>query len=206
MTGNPDLLIDHFLPHHHFELVRHTVVDAPVKDTYAAARELDFTDVRGGAVSLASWMRGLPERWHNRRHGPPRQPTRLTVDDLTAGSAWVLLGEHTGSEFAIGVAGKFWRPVVTWRRVEADEFATFEEPGFGKLVLAVSVRPYGPHRSLLTVHTRIQLTDPHSWVKFRRYWRMTRPFIQAAHAALLRTTAANARQSALTAYSRTDQD
>lgn len=201
-----DLLIDHFLPHHHFELVRHTVVDAPVKDTYAAARELDFTDVRGGVVSLAEWARTLPERWHNRRHGPPRQPTRLTADDLDAGSAWVLLGEHTGGEFALGVVGKFWRPVIAWRRVEADEFAAFEEPGYGKLVLAISVRPYGPHRSLLTVHTRVQLTDPHSWLKFRRHWRVAGPFVQAVHSALLRTVAANARQGALAAYARADQD
>ncbi|MGW3960612.1 hypothetical protein ACWED2_12385 [Amycolatopsis sp. NPDC005003] len=28
MTG-PDLLIDHFLPHPHFELARHLIVDAP---------------------------------------------------------------------------------------------------------------------------------------------------------------------------------
>lgn len=204
--SNPDLLIDHFLPHPHFELMRHTVVDAPVKDTYAAARDLDFTDVRGGVVSLACRVRGLPGRWHNRRRGAGRQPTRLTIDDLDAGSAWVLLGEHTGSEFAIGVAGTFWRPVITWRRVDADEFPAFEEPGFGKLVLAVSVRSYGPHRSLLTVHTRVQLTDPHSWLKFRRYWRMAGPFIRALHTALIAAMAVDARQRALTAYSRSDQD
>lgn len=202
MTGaNPDLLIDHFLPRHHFELVRHTVVDAPVKDTYAAARELDFTDVRGGLVSLAGWVRGLPGRWH----GPPRRPTRLTIDDLDNGSAWVLLGEHTGAEFAIGVAGKFWRPVVTWRRIEADEFPAFGDPGWGKLVLAVSVRPYGPHRSLLTVHTRVQLTDPHSWLRFRRHWRVGGPFINAAHTALIDAIASDARQRALAAYSRAAQ-
>ena len=202
----PDLLIDHFLPHHHFELVRHTIVDAPVKETYFAARELDFTDVRGGVVSAAGWLRSLPERWHNRRHGPPRRPTRLTIDDLDAGSAWTLLGEQPGSEFAIGVAGKFWRPIITWRRVEADEFTDFDEPGYGKLVLAVSVRPYGPHRSLLTVDTRVQLTDPASWLKFRRYWRISAPFVKALHNALIAAIAAHARQRALTAYARIDQD
>jgi hypothetical protein len=55
----PDLLIDHFLPHPHFEPARHVIVDAPVKETYAAARELDFTDVRGGVVAAAGWLRAL---------------------------------------------------------------------------------------------------------------------------------------------------
>ncbi|MEU4524681.1 hypothetical protein AB0F52_38930 [Amycolatopsis sp. NPDC024027] len=204
MTG-PDLLIDHFLPHPHFELVRHLIVDAPVKDTYAAARELDFTEVRGGVVTAAGWLRMLPERWHNRRHGPPRRPTRLTADDLHAGSDWTLLGDRPGSEFALGVAGKFWKPVITWRRVEAGDFTAFEEPGFGKLVLAVSVVPYGPHRTLLTVHTRVRLSDPESWLKFRRCWRISGPAIGSVHTALIRTVAAKARERALAAYARTDQ-
>lgn len=200
-----DLLIDHFLPHPQFELVRTAVVDAPVKDTYAAARELDFTDVRGGVVSAAGWVRALPERWHNRRHGPPRKPTRLTPDDLDTGSEWALLGERPGSEFALGVAGKFWKPVIPWRRVEADDFAGFEEPGYGKIVMAVSTLPYGPHRTLLTVHTRVAMTDPESWLKFRRYWRLSRPAIGSVHTALVRTIAVSARKRALTAYARTDQ-
>ena len=205
MTG-PDLLIDHFLPHPHFELVRTALVDAPVKETYAAARELDFTDVRGGIVSVTGWVRTLPARRHNRRHGPPRRPTRLTPDDLDAGSEWVLLGDRPGSEFALGVAGRFWKPVIPWRRVEADDFARFGEPGYGKIVMAVAVLPYGPHRTLLTVHTRVAMTDPESWLKFRRYWRIARPAIGSVHTALVRTVAANARQRALAAYTRTDQD
>jgi len=200
-----DLLIDHYLPHPHFSLVRNAIVDAPVKETYAAARELDFTDVRGGVVSVAGWLRMLPGRRHNRRHGPPRPPTRLTADDLDAGSPWTLLGDRPSTEFALGVAGRFWRPVIQWRRVEAEDFAAFEEPGYGKLVMAVSTFAYGPHCTLLTVHTRVALTDPESWLKFRRYWRIAFPAISSAHNALVRTMAANARQRTLTAYARTDQ-
>ncbi|MGW5740491.1 hypothetical protein [Amycolatopsis sp. NPDC003861] len=202
----PDLFIDHFLPHPHFELVRTTIVDAPAKETYSAARELDFTDIRGGVVtSISQWLRALPERWHNRRHGPPRRPTRLTADDLDTGSEWTLLGDRPGTEFALGVAGKFWKPVITWRRVEADDFAAFDEPGFGKLVLAVSVVPYGAHRTVLTVHTRVRMSDPESWLKFRRYWWIARPAIGSVHTALIRTMAAKARERALAAYTRTDQ-
>ncbi|MGW7532514.1 hypothetical protein [Amycolatopsis sp. NPDC054798] len=199
-----ELLGDRFIPKPHFSLVRHAIVDAPVEQTYAAAREVDLTDLHSGLATVAARLRELPARWRARRHGPPRRPTRLTVDDLAAGTEWALLGEHPGSEFALGVAGKFWRPVVVWRRVGPDEFAAFSEPGWGKLVLTVGVRPYGAHRSLLTLDTRVLLTDPPSWLKFRRYWRVASPFALVVHAGLLRTIAQDARQRALDAYRRED--
>ncbi|MGW4394078.1 hypothetical protein ACWEHA_02245 [Amycolatopsis nivea] len=199
-----DLLGDRFVPKPHFSLVRHAIVDAPVEQTYAAARALDLTEIHSGLAAAAGWLRELPARWQTRRHGPPRRPTRLTVDDLAAGTEWTLLGEHPGSEFALGVAGKFWRPVIVWHRVEPAEFAEFSEPGWGKLVLTVGVRPYGAHRSLLTLDTRVLLTDPPSWLKFRRYWRVASPFALLVHGALLRTIAQDARQRALDAYRRED--
>ncbi|QWF78017.1 hypothetical protein [Amycolatopsis sp. CA-230715] len=196
------LLIDAVLPHHHFELVRHRIADAPAPVTYAAARELDYTEVRGGIASLATWVRAIPERRMARQHGLPRVPTRMTIDDMTTGSAWSLLGERPGQEFAIGAVGKFWRPVVDWRELDDADFDTFDEPGYGKVVMAIATRPYGPHRALLTVHSRVQLTDPASWVKFRRYWRIASPFIGSVHTAILMTIAENARKRALDEYVR----
>lgn len=199
-----ELLGDRFIPKPHFSLVRHQIVDAPVEETYAAARGIDLTDIHSGLATAAARIRELPARWHARRHGPPRRPTRMTIDDLDTGSDWALLGEQPGSEFALGVAGKFWRPVITWRRVEPDAFTAFSDPGFGKLVMTIIVRPYGAHRSLLTIDTRVQLTDPPSWLKFRRYWRVASPFALVVNAALMRTIARNARERALAAYRRTD--
>ncbi|WP_020658932.1 hypothetical protein [Amycolatopsis benzoatilytica] len=199
-----DLLGDRFLPNPHFTLVRHAIVDAPVEPTYAAARAIDLTEIHSGLATAAGRLRELPARWRGRRAGPMRRPTRLTIDDLDAGTEWALLGEHPGSEFAIGVAGKFWRPVIVWRRVEPAEFEAFSEPGYGKLVMTFGVRPYGAHRSLLTIDTRVQLTDPPSWLKFRRYWRVASPFALAVHTALLRTIADEARERALAAYQRDD--
>ncbi|MET8997554.1 hypothetical protein [Amycolatopsis sp. NPDC004169] len=52
---------------------------------------------------------------------------------------------------SLGVAGRFWKPVITWRRVEADDFAAFDDPGFGKLVRRPCRRA---HRMVLPAHTR----------------------------------------------------
>ncbi|MGW3960613.1 hypothetical protein ACWED2_12390 [Amycolatopsis sp. NPDC005003] len=55
------------------------------------------------------------------------------------------------------------------------------------------------------MHSRVRLSDPESWLKFRRYWRISRPVIGSVHTALIRTVAAKARERALAAYARTDQ-
>ncbi|MET8846801.1 hypothetical protein [Amycolatopsis sp. NPDC004625] len=55
------------------------------------------------------------------------------------------------------------------------------------------------------MHTRVRLSDPERWLKFRRYWRIARPVIGSVHTALARTVAAKAREHALAAYVRTDQ-
>lgn len=187
-----ELLADRFAPRYDYMQARHLVVDAPPAQTYAAVRTLDLTDLGGRIVDAAFWARGLPERWKKRHHDTPRHRTRLTLDDLAAGSEWVILGEWTGTEIVAGVGGRFWKPVVEWRRIEPDEFAEFAEPGYGKIVMSLSVRPYGEARSLLSCDVRVTLTDSASRAKFRAYWTVAAPFVAAVQASMLRTIARHA--------------
>ena len=83
---------------------------------------------------------------------------------------WVLLGERPGAEIALGLVGKFWLPVITYREVNADAFPTFAEPGFAKTIYALSVRPIDAERSLLTGTMRTATTDESSHRWFQRYW------------------------------------
>jgi hypothetical protein len=114
---------------------------------------------------IADLMRGSP-----RRPGP----TRLRLRDLTSlpmgQGGWVLLGERPGAEIALGLVGKFWLPIITYRDVNADAFRTFDEPGFAKTIYALSVRPIDDTRSLLTGTMLTATTDAaaHRW--FQRYW------------------------------------
>ncbi|MEU3764859.1 hypothetical protein AB0E55_07315 [Amycolatopsis keratiniphila] len=189
-TATAELLADRFAPKPAFSVLRHRVVDADTATTYAALRGFDFMEVGGPFVHAAGWVRGLPERF--RRGRGPSVPTRLTFDDMTTGSDWVILGEQPGTELVAGVAGKFWQPVIEWRRVEPGEFAEFIEPGYGKIVLSLSVRRYGERRSLLSYDIRVTLTDSVSLARFRLYWAVASPFIKAIHAATLRTIARDA--------------
>jgi hypothetical protein len=59
---------------------------------------------------------------------------------------WILLGERAGEEIALGLVGKFWRPVIEFARItSADEFRAFDEPAFAKTVYDLSVRELDAH-------------------------------------------------------------
>lgn len=182
------LLIDRFAPRYDIMQAQHLVVDAPPAQTYAAVRSLDFTDVGGFVVDAAFWVRGLPERLKGQ--APERTP--LTFDTMTSASDWVVLGERAGEEIAAGVAGRFWKPVIEWKRLTPEEFTEFAEPGFGKIVFSLSVRPYGETRSLVTYDVRVTMTDSASHAKFRAYWAVVAPFVRTVQAAALRTIARHA--------------
>jgi len=180
MTDQPTLL-DKTMPDPDYTLIEHMVLPVTADVAYEAIGSLDLADVRDPVTRVALWLRGLPERL--RRRVPP---TRMTFDDLVIGTDWVLLGERTGHEIALGAAGRFWTPVIRWIPVRPDEFADFEKPGFGRIGMAFSVRPYGDHRSVVTYEVRTALPDPATRRAFGRYWFTVRPFVRQVSRGMLK--------------------
>jgi hypothetical protein len=171
------MAIDRFLPTFDVTQIRNAVVDATPEETYDAVRHVDL--VRIGAVPwLLGELRYLPARilalWRGTE--PPETPDSLTFDDLTDESPYVVLDERPGEEFVLGAVGTFWQPEIEWAEVDAAEFATFDRPGYAKLVIGVSVRPYGTDRTLVTYEARTATTDGASRRRFRRYWTLVGPF------------------------------
>lgn len=99
---------------------------------------------------------------------------RLTLGGSTEVPAdqggWIPLGERPGEEIALGLVGKFWRPVIEYAAVAPEEFTEFSRPGYAKTVYALSVRPLDGGRTLLRAETRTATTDEHARRWFRRYW------------------------------------
>jgi hypothetical protein len=96
------------------------VVDADAATTWRTLLEADLIEVgrRRPLVGLLGALRALPEVVNRLFHGkrPPAPPGRLTLRDTTKlpldGGGWVLVGERPGDEIALGLVGKFWRPVI----------------------------------------------------------------------------------------------
>jgi hypothetical protein len=173
-----DTLVDEFLPIYDVSDAVATVVSADAATTWNALMEADLIDVgrQRPMIAVLGALRGLPEVVGHLLHGeaPPHPPVRMRLKDTTAiplgQGGWVLLGERPGDEIALGMIGKFWRPVIEFAKVDAEGFRDFAEPGYAKTIYALSVRALGARRTLLAGVMRTATTDEQARRWFRRYW------------------------------------
>lgn len=172
------MLLDEFLPVFDVSDSVATVVEADLATTWAALLQVDLLEVgrRRPLVGLLGALRGLPAIAGQLLHGdrPARAPEVLRLRDTTSLPAseggWVLLGERPEDELALGLVGRFWKPIIPFRAVSREAFRDFAEPGYGKTIYSLSVRPLDERRTLLVGAMRTATTDERARRWFRRYW------------------------------------
>jgi hypothetical protein len=172
------MLVDDFLPVYDVSDAVATVVAADAQTAWDALMDVDLIEVgrRKPLVGALGALRMLPELAAHLLHGerPPAAPERMRLRDTAEIPAdrggWVLLGERRADEIALGLVGRFWRPVIAFAAVAADQFRDFAEPGYAKTVYSLSVRPLDGDRTLLRGEMRTATTDEHARRWFRRYW------------------------------------
>jgi len=172
------MLVDEFLPVYDVSDSVATVVDADVPTTWAALLDADLIEVgrRKPLVAALGALRVLPAMVSHLLHGeaPPSAPQHLRLRDTPAlpqdQGGWILLGERERDEIALGLVGKFWRPVIEYVHLSADEFRAFAMPGYAKTIYSLSVHAIGEDRTLLSGIMRTATTDEHARRWFRRYW------------------------------------
>lgn len=171
------LLLDEQLPDDDAVVRRHVVVEAPVSTTYESILTTDLTE-SGRLVSLLNALRFLPARVRAAVRGetPPMTDDRLTLGDLPTEGVWVRLDDVPDEEFVFGAVGRVWKPDIDWAEITAEEFRDFDRPGYAKIAAGISVRAYGPDRSLVTYEARTVGTDDEATRRFRRYWVVVKPF------------------------------
>jgi hypothetical protein len=128
-------------------------------------------------VGMLGALRMLPEIVGHLLHGerPAKPPKSMRLRDMSSipmsEGGWTLLGERPGEEIALGLVGKFWRPVIEFAPIAGPtEFREFNEPGFAKTVYALSASEIAPGKTLLSGTMRTATTDEHARGWFRRYW------------------------------------
>jgi len=173
------MLADEFMPVYDVSDAVSTLVDADVAATWDALMNVDLLEVGRSKplVGLLGALRVLPDVAARLLHGelPPRGPQRIRLSELTAipldKGGWILLGERPPNEIALGLIGKFWRPVIEFASVSSPaEFVEFSAPGYAKTVYELSIRAVDARRSALSGVMRTATTDEHARRWFRRYW------------------------------------
>jgi len=156
------------------------VFPAPPERCYRTARRLDL--LGDPVIRTLLRIRSLPQRFADRLagEGDATAATSQTfgLDDMVR-YGWILLGEDPNLEVAFGQIGRPWKAVgaSSGPAVTQGGFAGFDRPGFAKIAFALRVDPHGATSSILTMETRVALTDAESRRRFRRYWRLVRPFV-----------------------------
>ncbi|HVE91514.1 MAG TPA: hypothetical protein VNE62_04305 [Actinomycetota bacterium] len=154
------MLIDRHLPQWDFEERHEVRVRADRQRTWEAVLTTEFGS--SFVSRLLVTLRGM------------RGTGSMRLLDFTRWG-FVVLDEHPGAEIVLGLVGRFWTPGGGVIRIDPDEFASFDRPGYAKAVWNFSVEPEGDGCVVRTV-TRVRATDASSKKRFRAYWTVIRPF------------------------------
>jgi hypothetical protein len=134
--------------------------------------------LRHPAIRVLLGLRALPQRAASRLRGGDGEPAPATfrVEDMIS-YGWMLLGENP-SEIILGQISQPWKAAgtATCPPVAAPAFAAFHQPGYAKIAFSLRADPRGSTSSVLTMETRVALTDAGSRRRFRRYWMIISPF------------------------------
>jgi hypothetical protein len=164
-----DPLLDRFIPDYQV-VERHQVpVGAPAETTLSAAAEMDLQ--QSGVIRGIFKARELILGSQPAPMGP-----RAFLSQMEA-LGWGILADTPGREIVVGAVTQPWMANVVFRALPADEFATFHEPGYVKIVWTLRADPVGTTESVFRTETRAMTTDPTALAKFRRYWSFAQPGI-----------------------------
>jgi hypothetical protein len=143
---------------------------------------MDLDLLQAPFVRLTIGIRGLPQRVvgnlraAGNRTSTDAPPPAFRLKDMV-GLGWILLAETPGVEMVLGQVSRPWKADASSTNAPAtpEQFTSFDEPGFAKIVTSLRVDPYGTDSCILTVETRVATTDAISRRRFHRYWLLIGP-------------------------------
>jgi len=199
-AADSQLLIDQFLPTYDVGVVHADVFRAAPAQCYLVASELDLFQTP--LIRTLIGIRGLPQRVASRLRGrgtttmPEASRRTFRFKDMVD-LGWISLGETPGVEMVLGQVGRPWKGVAVSTQVPTTpaQFRTFGEPGFAKIATSLRVDPYGNDSSIVTMETRVAITDDTSRRRFRGYWLVIGPFSSLIRRMALRLLATELRRS-----------
>jgi hypothetical protein len=184
------MLLDRYLERWDVRSRHQTVVEAPASETYRAVRRLDLGRSLPATALFA--VRAAPRLLTGKA-----QLRRSITLDMLLEEGFVILGKEPDRELVMGAVGKFWRPEGGIERIEAEDFESFDRPGFAKGAFNFTVEKYGHAATLLATETRVRCTDASSRRKFALYWRVIGPFSGAIRHLMLREVKQDAEAASL---------
>ncbi len=168
--ADTDPVLDGFMPVYEVRERHHIHVAAPATTTLAAARDMDLLQspvVRAILKTRELVLGAAPDT---------RQRPRGLLAEVQA-LGWGVLADVPDREIVVGAVTQPWKADVVFRALPPEEFATFDEPGYVKIVWTLRADPLGSGETLFSTETRVVTTDAAARARFRRYWSFFSPGI-----------------------------
>jgi hypothetical protein len=164
-------LVDDFLPDYDFHEVHRRQITAPPAAALTAAKAATPGEMPLLRVLFA--LRSGPPLLIRGRGLPSAKDRSLAEQMIEFGFVPLVESER---ELVLGFVGQPWKLTggSMPRLRSADEWRSFDEPGYVKAVMNFRATPSGAG-SVLETETRIKATDPASRRRFRPYWLLIRP-------------------------------
>jgi len=172
-------LLDRYIPNP--EVLEHhrIAIDAPADVVVSTAKQMRLLDspaIRAIFRLRQLAMGGEPD---TRLHPP-------SLFEQMQSIGWVVLAERAGREVVFGTATQPWLAAPVFRSIPADQFLTFSEPGFVKIVWTLRADSVDDSRSVFHTETRVCTTGAAARDRFRKYWSYVAPGVALIRLALLR--------------------
>lgn len=90
-------------------------------------------------------------------------------------SNFILLEKVPDKGIVLGLVGQFWKLSGKLQHFDASEFASLPDKGYAKAVWYFYLTP-AASGTILTAETRIFCPDEHTLSKFKKYWKVVKPF------------------------------
>jgi hypothetical protein len=172
------------MPRYEIAEVHQTDVSAPAALTFETACDLDLQDSRiaGALFKAREFIIGsLPEA----EPQPALRPRQFEA------IGWRILAD-TSHQFVLGGVIQPWRSDAKFIGVPKEDFATFNDPGYVKILFTLEAAPRGANHSVFRTVTRVCTTDAEARRRFRLYWSFFSPGIKLLRHVLLRAVKQNA--------------
>jgi hypothetical protein len=159
-------LLDTLMPASDVRATHKLTVAARREEVWSALHQVSLREMPVFRALLALRQPLLPLARRDRKLAAGSD--RPLLAEMVSG-AFVPLAQRPPSEVVIGLIAKPWLPNGGPSRVDHAGFATFEEPGWVKIVLGFRLDDLGP-ATLLQTETRVRATDAAARRRFRTYW------------------------------------
>ena len=181
-------LLDRFLPQYEVAERHEIRVHAPVSITYEIGKQAD--------PNRSPWVRAIFQARQSLMGGRGEALPRRPLLEVTKDLGWCVLAEIPGRAIVMGAYTQPWHADVRFWPLPPDEFASFNRPGYVKIIWTIEADSLGPSESIARTQTRVQTTDPESRARFRIYWSKFSPGIVLIRKQILAQIQADAERRA----------